>query len=318
MSSGREAYKRAMSNKAGKWPAHGEGNRLSPDCDPVLKPSFKLQPGESVFTIGSCFARNIERRLSDAGFRVPSLDFDAPAEEGYPGAPISNILNKYSPEGMLNEILFARHGEEFRKASDFLVEGAAGQVADYQLHIHKPVEMARALERRHQVRELFRSAIAESRVTVITLGLIEAWYDRLGRVYLNDHPSHNMVKLHGDRFHFEVLTVIRTLETVTALIDNLAEMRGGDLKIMLTVSPVPLQRTFTNDDVIVANCRSKSLLRGVAGEIADKYDFVDYVPSYESVIYSDFASSWVSDQVHVSQERISHVVNRILDAYIDN
>lgn len=293
----------------------GGDNRLFPNCEPAIHPTFHLRPGESVFTIGSCFARNIERKLQQKGFHVPSLEFDAPVEEGFPG-PISNILNKYSPQGMLNEILYARFGSKFREPEAFLVEGAQGQVSDYQLHIAKPVSLDRALERREQVRSLFKKSIENSRVVVLTLGLIEVWKDSKSDVYLNEHPSYNMVTLHDGRFRFEILDYFSTLKVIKDIIVNLNQMRGDDIKIMLTVSPVPLQRTFTEEDVIIANCHSKSLLRCAAGEAARCFDFVDYVPSYESVVYSDNHLTWIDDQVHVADGRIVRVIDRIVDAYV--
>src|SRR5262249_19790413 len=52
--------------------------------------------------------------------------------------------------------------------------------------------------------------------------------------------------------------------------------------VVITVSPVPLARTFSPYDVGTANLESKSILRAVAGQIAREYaDRVSYFPSYE-------------------------------------
>ncbi|MYZ48935.1 GSCFA domain-containing protein [Propylenella binzhouense] len=48
---------------------------------PTPRPSFKLEPGESLFTIGSCFARGVEQHLAGAGFDLPTLRFTVPPEE---------------------------------------------------------------------------------------------------------------------------------------------------------------------------------------------------------------------------------------------
>jgi len=55
------------------------------------------------------------------------------------------------------------------------------------------------------------------------------------------------------------------------------------LRFLLTVSPVPLTATASQNHVMVATSYSKSVLRAVAGELAAKYPFVDYFPSYELV-----------------------------------
>ena len=311
---GINAFERAMRAPESKWPERKQGsNRLYPDCSPAIKPTFSLIPGESIFTIGSCFARNVERQLAARGFEVPSLTFAAPESEGFPG-PISNILNKYTPQGMLNEVAYAV-GACTLDAASFLCEGRPGEYSDYQLHVRGVVSGNRAIERRRQVQALFRTAITKSRVVVITLGLVEAWFDSAAGVYLNESPSYNMVKLHPGRFQFKSLDYAECLGAVRETIRLLHAARGGDLKIVLTVSPVPLQRTFSGMDVITANCHSKSLLRVVAHEVSNENDFVDYYPSYEAVVYSENHSTWLDDQVHVSDGRVAQVVSRMVEAY---
>jgi len=47
-----------------------------------------------------------------------------------------------------------------------------------------------------------------------------------------------------------------------------------DLKIVVTVSPVALERTFSDRDVILANMISKSTLRSAAGALATQVEGV--------------------------------------------
>jgi hypothetical protein len=56
-------------------------DRLLNEVWPAVNPSFQLQSGAKVFTIGSCVARNIERNLHKLGFHVPTLAFSVPREE---------------------------------------------------------------------------------------------------------------------------------------------------------------------------------------------------------------------------------------------
>jgi hypothetical protein len=57
---GLTAMHNALRNKARKFPDRKDprfqDGVLLPDC----MPSFTMQPGQSIFTIGSCFARNVE------------------------------------------------------------------------------------------------------------------------------------------------------------------------------------------------------------------------------------------------------------------
>jgi len=312
---GHIAYSSATSDPASKWPARGSGNRLHPECMPQVRPGFHLEPGEAVFTIGSCFARNIEIALHERGFHVPCMDFKLPESEFWPNRHTSGALNKYSPFSMLNEINFALDTPKALEPEQYLLEGAKDQFSDYQMHVRGAVSGERAIQRRLEVRELYRSGLAQSRVVVITLGMAEAWFDRETGIYLNDAPSPKMTKLYAERFEFRVVGYNDLFECVRDTIALLRSARGSDLRVVLTVSPVPLQRTFSGSDVITANTYSKSVLRAVAGAITAMHDFVDYFPSFEAVIFSEFKSTWKDDQVHVTLPTVRRVVSNMIEAY---
>jgi hypothetical protein len=55
------------------------------------------------------------------------------------------------------------------------------------------------------------------------------------------------------------------------------------MKFLFTVSPVPLMATATAQQVVVASSYSKSVLRAVAGQLAEQHHDVDYFPSYEII-----------------------------------
>ena len=54
------------------------GERVRPEVWPHVSPNFPISSGASIFTIGSCFARNIEDNLSDLGYNLPTLEFYLP------------------------------------------------------------------------------------------------------------------------------------------------------------------------------------------------------------------------------------------------
>jgi hypothetical protein len=81
-------------------------------------------------------------------------------------------------------------------------------------------------------------------------------------------------------------------EAIGALIE------AGTDKILLTVSPVPLTKTFTNEDAVVANSYSKSVLRVCAQELKERHPEVDYFPSFE-IVSSCGLDSFKEDNIHV-------------------
>ena len=280
---------------------------------PLLTPGFTLPRGCSVFTIGSCFARNIEIALRDRGLRIPTLDLQFPPNELMEGTGLrAGILNKYTPFSMLNEV------EQLAREDDggrFLIEVGEDAWWDGQLHSHKPVTRERGLQRRRRIRRLYADAVAESAVVIVTLGLIEAWWDEAEQLYLNDTVPRSVVERHPGRFFFEQLSMDKTVDAVMRLVAALHALNPAQ-KMLLTVSPVPFQRSFSGSDAMVANSYSKAALR-VAAELATRsFDHVDYFPSYETVTLSDRALSWEDDLVHVRSEMIELNVERMIAAYM--
>ena len=54
-------------NPGFSWPKRNEANRLEPICQPLYTPSFQIKTNDKVFTLGSCFARNIENHMINYG-----------------------------------------------------------------------------------------------------------------------------------------------------------------------------------------------------------------------------------------------------------
>lgn len=59
--------------------------------------------------------------------------------------------------------------------------------------------------------------------------------------------------------------------------------KSSTFRVLLTVSPVPLTATYTEDHVLLATTYSKSVLRAVVGAFCDKNENIAYFPSYEMV-----------------------------------
>lgn len=278
---------------------------------PNIEPSFKLRPAENVFTIGSCFARNIERHLVRLGYKVPAREY-VPAE--LIGQQLDGFMNKFTPQSMLNEIRWALNPNQAPAPESAFLDQKDGTVLDGQLMSKINVPHERALERRSEITSVFRG-IADCRVVIITLGLVEAWYDKVNDLYLNRSlPEYNSEK-EPDRFEFHVLSFDELYKATKELMDLILEKGHPETRIILTVSPVPLTATFTQNDVLSSNMYSKSVLRAVAEHIVTEFDAIDYFPSYESVMLSDRNSTWQDDLIHVRDEVVGVNVGRMAEAY---
>jgi len=100
------------------------------------------------------------------------------------------------------------------------------------------------------------------------------------------------------------------------------------VKILLTVSPVPLVATYEKRHVLVSNTVSKSVLRVAADEVERAFDNVIYFPSYEIITSPANSGKYYQDDLRrVTDIGIDHVmrvfskhflVNQSIKKYIMN
>lgn len=304
-------------NRASLWPdGRRDKTRLTGVATVEFDASFRLQPGEAVFTAGSCFARNIEKRFVQLGFDVPATALGLLPEERASDTE-NDFLNKYPPHAVLNEMRWALEPDNaYPEASFFELSKDSWHDPHVAPNV-KPAPFHRVRERRALVTDLY-SQIPRCRIFVLTLGLVEAWYDAKLGVYLNGAPPARILQLHGDRFRLDVLSVADITEALEGIYDLLARYGHPQFRMLLTVSPVPMRSTFTGRDVISANTYSKSALRVAAEAFTLAHDRVDYFPSYEIITYTDRRSAYIQDNRHVTPQAVEVIVDRVVERYCPN
>ncbi len=314
-----EAYSEASRNALRRYPSpEKDGDRLYPLATPVLKPSFTMTPDDTVFTIGSCFARNVEAALVNAGIEVVSRDFDlGPIGEslGFAG----NFFNKYSIHSVNNELRWALDRASF-PGKDILypLQDGDRKYCDLQLGSAKlEFPSDEILDFRHRFLDVMARA-AEADVVIVTLGYVEVWYDTKLEIYLNVAPPAQLARKDPDRFEFRVLSYEDVLGGLRDLYQILSQYRTKPMRMLVTVSPVPLLSTFRNMDVLVANTYSKSVQRAAIDAFIAETDGVDYFPSYEFVVLSDPRVAWSrGDYRHVSPDLVSRIMSTVLTRYVE-
>ncbi len=312
--SGAEAFANLKANRKSLWPdGRKDRSRLDGVTKVQFQPTFGLIPGEAVFTMGSCFARNIERRFSELGFDLPTMSLTLPPEERASQTE-NDLLNKYPPHSILNELRWALDpGAEFPEAAYLSIRKdlwhdphLAGNVT--------PAPLERVRERRRMVEGIYRQ-IPRCRIVVMTLGLTEAWFDKETGLYLNAAPQPLAFKADPERFRLDVLTVDEIIKVLDQIRDLLVRFGHPQMRMMLTVSPVPFKSTFTGRDAIIANSYSKSALRAAAEIFVFQHSNVDYVPSYEIVTHTSRNSAFIQDNRHVTPSVVNEIVDRVVAAY---
>lgn len=132
-------------------------------------------------------------------------------------------------------------------------------------------------------KEMYQT-LKDTDLFIFTLGLTESWKDKnnifypscpgviSGQFNAEDHQFHNFT-------YEEICADLKQLESRLTSINS-------NIKVILTVSPVPLTATITNKHILIANQHSKSLLRTAASFMCDNYENFEYFPSFELITAS--------------------------------
>lgn len=248
-----------------------------------------MLPSDARFaTFGSCFAQHISRALKAR--KMGWIDGE-PAPFGTPadlaqkfnyGVFSARTANVYTA-AQLRLLLSMAAGETPVEEPEFWAE-ADGRFRDSLRPLIEPDGFAAReeaiLSRQAMVRGL-RRAVMGADVFVFTLGLTEGWENASGQP-LAACPGTAGGIFDADQHRF---VNYRTTAIRAALDDSLALLQAmnPNIHLLLTVSPVPLTATASGAHVLVATMRSKSVLRAVAGEMAEDEAAVDYFPSYEII-----------------------------------
>lgn len=305
-----EAIETIKSNPNSRWPQRADFNRLSPMAKPVFSTDFTLPAGGKIFTIGSCFARNVEGALRRCGFDLPALDVLARDDEF--AAIGSQVMNNYGVPSIYNELRWAFE-DEIDEDTCFY-QSRNGWIDLHTINRLRDNDLETLRTRRRALRDSYRS-IADCDAVIITLGLSEVWFDTQSGLYLNMPPRRSVLREAPDRFELHTLSYGETIQYLRDAIDLIHKHGRTGIQVIVTVSPVPLNATYRDMDVMLANTYSKSVLRAAAEEITHLNDFVHYFPSYESITLSERSVAYKDDEIHVTQDIIDLNISRMMDAY---
>ena len=93
--------------------------------------------------------------------------------------------------------------------------------------------------------------------------------------------------------------------------------RNPRLRVLLTVSPVPLAATYEDRSVLVSTMYSKSVLRVAAENVMRRFDWIDYFPSYEIIVGSPMRGLYYEDDDReVNPLGVSHVMRLFVQHFI--
>lgn len=282
-------------------------------------------PEAAIFAMGSCFAREIRialrARKMDVFPRYFDIDFD-PRCQKLSKLPEYDDVNHYDTYTIRQEFEqafagthygegdFIRHSHRLR--NEFQAGGRTTWQDPYRKHVYAAdsgsiLDLSSALDR------TIAEGIHTAKTYIITLGLIETWRLKSNGLHICTRPNTNSDDVQ-DRVEFHLTGFQENYENLRYVCDMIRH-HYPDRRIVLTVSPVGLKRTFRDIDVVVANTESKSLLRTVAGQIEREFDNVSYWPSYELSLRHDV---YEQDGRHIKKEVVDHIIDVFQEAQFAN
>lgn len=281
--------------------------------DPVVSTKFTIGSNDKVATMGSCFAQHISKQL--VKLSLPYFVTESPPDH----LSLTDALSRNYG------IFSARYGNVYtiRQALQLLQRTMGLFEPDDNVWTYKggfvdafrpqiepePYEsIDQVLDARQEHLQSVKRLFLETDVLVFTLGLSEAWRS------LTDGSVYPMAPgVHGGQFdsslvefrNFEVQELQEDLESFVLM----CQQFNPSIRVLLTVSPVPLIATYEPRHVLLSNSVSKSKLRVVADIVSRKFDFVDYFPSYEIITGSAIGHRYFdSDARQVTQLGVNHVM----------
>ena len=286
----------------------------------IYKPCFTLAPTDRIATAGSCFAQNISRYLRRSNLTFHEVEAtprgmpQSVAERFGYGLYSARYGNVYTARQLCQLIEDAESAEVRQSAIwqkgarwfDALRPG----VEPEGLSSVEEVAMHRFDHLRY-----VRQMIETMDVFVFTLGLTEAWIDKVSGHVFPSAPGVIAGEFDVDRYEFVNFSFADVLGDLESTIARLRHFKP-ELRVILTVSPVPLTATATGQHVLSATTYSKSVLRAVAGEMAEKDPLIDYFPSYEMVAGLPFGQENYTENLrNVSPKAVARVMDVFFTAH---
>lgn len=257
------------------------------DLDQLWVPPI-LSPSDKFGTAGSCFAQHIGRALQARGADfldcepTPSMFTNEGDARRFGFGVFSCRYGNLYTARQLRQLLEEALGQ--RDPGDIVWE-RGGRYFDALRPSVDPVGLASADEVRDQRRHhlaAVRRMFQELDVLVFTLGLTECWERKSDGTVFPTAPG-TIAGTYDPALHRLRLLRHRDVTSDMQAFWSLLKTINPGARMILTVSPVPLIATATDQHVLPATIHSKSVLRAAAGELSADNADIWYFPSYEII-----------------------------------
>ncbi len=274
-----------------------------------------MHTGDCVVSAGSCFAAHMIPWLEAAGLTYVRAErphprfLHLPENLGY--SSFSAAYGNIYTARHLRQLLERAYGR-FQPVEDRWYAGS--HVIDpFRPGLRYPARSDREFDLlTAQHLEAVRAAIGAATVFVFTLGLTEAWESAADGAVFPACPGTIAGTFSPEKHRFHNFGVEEVREDLRSSV-TLLRTHNPELRVILTVSPVPLVATATDEHVLMATSYSKSVLRAAAGDVAASEPSVTYFPAFEIVTGPQAPETYfASDRRHVTDEGVRAVMEAML------
>ena len=290
---------------------------------PVTVSIVRIEATDRIVTAGSCFAQHVARYLSKSGFdhhiteTAHAMFTSDVARAHHYGMFSARYGNVYTAR-QLRQLLLRAFGQ-FEPIERAWRASAGTMVDPFRPQIQPGgyVDVSELEADRHYHLSCVRRSILEMDVFVFTLGLTECWADARDGAVFPIAPGVAGGTFDPSTCVFENFDEAETYADLAAAIDFIREINPA-VKIILTVSPVPLNATYVDRHVLLSTTWSKSVLRVAAEKAARQYSACTYFPSYE-IITSPFVRGqyFGPDCREIEAAGVDHVMGVFFEAFSD-
>jgi tetratricopeptide (TPR) repeat protein len=236
------------------------------------------------FTMGSCFARNLSRGLGDSGYLSRHMEISEHINTTFANRVFVDWLRDADIDAAIRDRIL-----------DLLPQGWS--------------------------KENTIEAIKHSDVFILTLGVAAAFFDRTTGAFVLPRPSALNSRALAEKYLFRMASVKENVDNVLYLIEFVRSI-APQIRIVVTVSPVPLMASFGYASAVQADCLSKSTMRLVAHEVvnASNISNILYWPSFEVFRWggSNASNYYAADDGaawHVSEDKVAGTIRAFVDMF---
>lgn len=236
------------------------------------------------YTMGSCFARNIHRSLLNNGFQSYHME-------------ISETINTtFANRAFIDWLDNKSQNTSITKRFEELLPSGSSSINTIEI-------------------------IKNSDVFILTLGVAYAFFDKINGEFVLPRPTQLNSRALAEKYDYRLTSVSENIENVQYLISYIRKI-SPNIKVIVTVSPVPIIASFGHPSCVQADCLSKSTMRLVADQIVNASGIKEilYWPSFEIFRWAGSSSSnyYAADDGaswHVSEDKVGQTIASFIDIF---